>query len=145
MSTITREDATARRSLVRFTTDGLTRVHYAAMGLSGISAAVHLYLYYVGGFLPFLLAGAGFLGAIGLLLVLPEHRTWIYAAGVPYTLVQMVGWVAAGMPDFALGVADKVVQVALVALLVVLFRRERRAGAVDSTADGEPATAEPVR
>jgi hypothetical protein len=37
----------------------------------------------------------------------------------------MGGWVVAGMPDFTLGVADKLVQTALIVLLVVLYLRER--------------------
>ena len=136
MTTTTRGTAVVRRPLVQFATDGLTGAHYAAMALAAISGVVHLYLYYVQGFVPFLLAGMGFFGAVGLILTLPGLRPWIYLAGIPYTLVQMGGWVAAGMPDFYLGVADKVVQVALIALLVVLYRRERRARrADDATAE----------
>ena len=121
-----------RRPAFRFTTDGLTPTHYAAMALAGISGVVHLYLYYVQGFVPFLLAGLGFFGAVGLILVLPAYRPWLYLAGIPYTLVQMGGWVMAGMPDFYLGVADKVVQVVLIALLVLLYRRDRRASRTDA-------------
>lgn len=125
MSTTSTKTTAARRPLVQFTTDGLTRTHALAMTLAGVTGLVHLYLYVAQGFLPFLLAGLGFFGAVGLLLVLPAYRRWVYLAGIPFTLVQMGGWVAAGMPDFTLGVADKVVQLALIGLLVVLFRRER--------------------
>ena len=140
MATTTRESATVRRPLVQFTTDGLTGTHYAAMGVAAITGVVHLYLYYAQEFVPFLLAGLGFFGAIGLVLVLPRYRPWLYLAGVPYTLAQMAGWVAAGMPDFALGVADKAVQLVLIALLVVLYLRERRAGSADPAADDSVST-----
>lgn len=86
------------------------------------------------------MAGLGFFGAVGLILVLPAYRPWLYLAGIPYTLVQMGGWVAAGMPDFYLGVADKVVQVALIALLVVLYRRDRAASRTDADAGRADAT-----
>lgn len=107
-------------------TEGLTATHYAAMALAGVTGVVHLYLYWAQGYLPFLLAGAGFFGAVGLLFV-TANRSLVYLAGIPFTLVQMVGWVTAGMPEFTLGVADKVVQAALIVLLVVLYRRDRAA------------------
>lgn len=132
MTTTTRASATVRQPTVQFTTDGLTSTHVAAMGLAAVTGVVHLYLYLAQGFVPFLLAGLGFFGAIGLILLLPGVRSWLYLAGIPYTIVQMAGWVAAGMPDFALGVADKLVQVVLIGLLVVLYRRERRAATADS-------------
>ena len=129
MATTTRATTaqTARRPAFGFTTDGLTATHYAAIGLAAVTGVVHLYLYYAQEFLPFLLAGLGFFGAVGLIVVLPRYRPLLYLAGIPYTLVQMAGWYFAGMPDFELGVADKVVQLALVVLLAVLYVRERRA------------------
>lgn len=116
----------AHRPTFGFTTAGLTATHYAAIGLAGVTGLIHLYLYYAQEFLPFLLAGLGFFGAVGLLLTLPSYRPWLYLAGIPYTLAQMAGWYLAGMPDFELGVADKAVQVALIGLLAVLYLRERR-------------------
>lgn len=117
---------TAKQPAFGFTTAGLTATHYGAIGLASVTGLVHLYLYYAQEFLPFLLAGLGFFGAIGLILVLPRYRPWLYLAGIPYTLAQMAGWYLAGMPDFTLGVADKLVQVSLIALLAVLYLRERR-------------------
>lgn len=134
MTTTSQPTTTARQARVRFTTEGLTATHYAAMLLASVTGLVHLYLYYVQEFLPFLLAGLGFFGAVGLLFVLPASRGWIYLAGIPYTLAQMGAWLAAGTPDFTLGVADKLVQVVLIALLVVLFRRERSQRAADRSA-----------
>ena len=120
--------AAERRTLgSRINTEGLTTTHYTAMVLAGITGVVHVYLYWAQGFLPFLLAGLGFLGAVGLLLLTVNRRSLVYLAGIPYTLVQMAGWLLAGTPEFTLGVADKVVQVALIVLLVVLYRRDRAA------------------
>ncbi|WP_224333363.1 hypothetical protein [Haloprofundus halobius] len=47
--------------------------------------------------------------------------------GVPFTASQIAVWLLQGMPEFALGVADKTVQVALIAALVYLFVAERHA------------------
>lgn len=114
-------------------TDALTGAHWAAIGLAAITGLVHLYLFWTQDFLLFLLAGLGFFGAIALLLVGIRHRL-LYLVGALYTLAQMGGWVAAGMPDFWLGVFDKVVQVTLVVLLVYLYWRET-SGPRETTAD----------
>jgi hypothetical protein len=50
----------------------------------------------------------------------------LYALGIPFTLAQVAMWYLQGMPDFALGVIDKAVQLALVAMLVYLLLSERR-------------------
>lgn len=104
-------------------TRSLTGAHWAAIGLAAITGIIHLYLFWTQDFVPFLLAGLGFFGAIALVLV-GFHRRLVYLVGVPYTLAQMAGWVMAGTPDFWLGVFDKIVQVALIGLLVYLYRRE---------------------
>lgn len=110
-----------------FDTESMTRLHWATAGLAAITGAVHLYLYVTQGFLPFLFAGVVFLAAIGGMLVIPSGhvaRQALYALGVPFTAGQIVAWIAVGMPDFYLGVADKVVQIALIVALVYLFRQE---------------------
>lgn len=106
------------------TLDGL---HWTAIGLAAITGIVHLYLYVQQGWLPFLLAGLGFFGAISLLLVLPGYRKWLYAAGVPYTLAQIVGWYMTERPESfgdisELAIFDKLVQIVLILLLIYLFR-----------------------
>lgn len=103
----------------------MTRLHWVASVLATITGVVHLYLYWVQGFLPFLLAGLGFFGAV-VLLVVGVNRRLLYAVGIPFTGLQIVAWVVMGMPDFALGVFDKTVEVALVAALAYLFVTERR-------------------
>lgn len=72
-----------------------------------------------------LLAGLGFFGAVGLLL-LDVRRRLLYAVGVPYTAVQIglflwLNWPAVFSPG---AVVDKTVQVALIGVLIVLYRRE---------------------
>lgn len=122
---------TARSQGYRFQTDTLTGVHWAAVGLATLTGVVHLYLYWTQEFLPFLLAGLGFFGAVGLLM-LNFHRRALYAVGIPYTAVQMAAWYVQGMPEFQLGVFDKAVQALLIVLLAYLFVVEGR-----ETADPE--------
>ena len=80
--------------------------------------------------IAFLLAGIAFLVAVALVLLDYRRRT-VYAAGIPFTLVQIVAWYAlnfgSGGKSFptdagALGAVDKVAQVLLIAVLVVLVR-----------------------
>lgn len=40
--------------------------------------------------------------------------------------MQVAAWIQLGMPDFALGVADKTIQLALIGLLAYIFVSERR-------------------
>lgn len=113
-----------------FHPEAMTRVHWAASGLAAVTGAVHVYLYLTQGFLPFLFAGVVFFAAILGMAMLPYGhlvRRAIYALGVPFTMGQIGAWVAVGMPDFALGVADKAVQIALIAVLVYLLATERKA------------------
>lgn len=120
MTTI--QTTTARQGF-GFRTESMTPVHWAAAALAAITGAVHVYLYLTQGFLPFLFAGVVFLAAVvGLLLNV--YRRALYALGVPFTAGQIAFWVLMGMPDFAIGVVDKAVQIALIVALVYLFRTE---------------------
>lgn len=106
----------------------MTRAHWATAGLAAFTGVVHLYLYLSQGFFPFLFAGVVFFAAILGMLVIPYGhvaRRAIYALGVPFTLGQIGAWAAAGMPDFAIAIPDKIVQVALIVMLIYLFRMER--------------------
>ncbi|WP_135365387.1 hypothetical protein [Halosimplex halophilum] len=111
-------------------TESLTAVHWAAVGLAVLTGVIHLYLYAVEGFLPFLLGGLGYLGAV-VLLLLNVRRLILYAVGIPFVLVHIAGWVAAGMPDGGwalaaapalvnLGTVDKFVEVLLLVALAYL-------------------------
>ena len=119
-------------------TGSLDGVHWLGILAALVTAAIHLLL----GVRPlltgsasglavsFVLAGLGFLGAVVLVLVNYRRRT-VYAVGIPYTLAQLGLWYylnfAAGPKSFpadvgTLGAVDKVTQVVLVAVLVVLLR-----------------------
>lgn len=119
----------------------LTPVHWGALGLAAVTGAIHLYLYVTDDWIPFLLAGAGFFGAIGLFLALRRFRRPIYVAGVLFTLAQIAGYLAFPMGPVWLGVLDKAVQVALILALCYLFvadgRRSRAARAGSTAADAE--------
>ncbi len=112
--------------------DSLTPLHWAAVAMALVSAAVHLVLGV--GFLPhwmgvlFVLAAGGFVGAVVLLLV-DYRRRLLYVVGVPFTGMQLVGWYAvnqpAGLADLsAVEVVDKVAQIGLVLALIALYARE---------------------
>lgn len=106
----------------RFETESLTGLHWAAMLLAAITGAIHLYLFTTEDWIPFLLAGLGFFGAIGLVLF-NVYRHWLYAAGVLYTLSQIVGYFVFPFEiSMTITVIDKAVQVLLILILVQLFR-----------------------
>lgn len=116
----------------RFALDSLTPLHWLGIAMALVSALVHLVLgveffpHYMG--VLFLLATGGFVGAVVLVLV-GYRRTLVYLVGVPFTLVQIVGWYVVNQPASlsALGAADvidKVAQLVLIAVLIVLYRRE---------------------
>ncbi|WP_181692087.1 hypothetical protein [Natronomonas sp. LN261] len=130
--------ATSEPGLLELRTDSLRRLHWIGILAALVSAAVHLLL--GGRMLPsgmgisFVLAGMGFLGAIGLVLI-DYRRRAVYAVGIPFTIVQVVLWYyvnfAAGSKSFpadvgTLGAIDKAAQVVLIAVLVVLLRRRSR-------------------
>ncbi|MFB6074727.1 MAG: hypothetical protein ABEJ89_06920 [Haloarculaceae archaeon] len=99
---------------------------------------IHLYLYTSEGFLPFLLGGLGYLGAV-VLLLFNVRRRLLYLVGIPYALLHTVGWAAAGMPDggwtlaalpvVTLGSVDKLIEIVLIGMLVYLYRNESGAPA----------------
>jgi hypothetical protein len=81
--------------------------------------------------ISFILAGLGFLGAIALVLADYRRRT-VYAVGVPFTLIQIVLWYVVNFTGSnakafpggigTLGAIDKVAQVVLIAVLILLLR-----------------------
>jgi len=108
-------------------TESLTSLHWLGIALSAITGVIHLWLGV--SFAPaalglsFLFAGVVFLGAI-VGVVLDVRRRLLYLLGIPFTAGQIPLWLAANWPDLGtIGIADKVVQVALIAVLVVLYRR----------------------
>lgn len=116
---------TTKRTGFGFRWDTMTPAHWATAALAGITGTVHAYLYATEGFLPFLFAAVVFYAAI-IGMLLNVYRRALYALGIPFTAGQIAIWFVMGMPTFELGVVDKVVQVALIGLLVYLFRNESR-------------------
>jgi hypothetical protein len=99
-----------------------------------VSGAIHLRLGIGNAPSPlgisFLLAGIAFLVAVGFVLIDYRRRT-VYAAGIPFTLVQIVAWYYVNFPGGeksfpvdvgTLGAADKIAQLLLIVALVVLLR-----------------------
>ncbi|HET7325340.1 MAG TPA: hypothetical protein VFJ06_13515 [Halococcus sp.] len=117
---------------LRLNFHGLTRTQWSAMVLAAITGSVHLYLFWTQSFIPFLLAGLGFLTLAGLMGTTFDYRL-LSLGGIPFTVLQIAAWIQMGMPDFMLGVADKTVQVALIGLLAYLFVSERRSTAAERT------------
>jgi hypothetical protein len=130
--------ATSETAQVRLDTASLGGLHWIGILAALVSAAVHLLLGVRMSLsaspsamsISFVLAGLGFLGGI-VLVLLDVRRRAVYAAGIPFTLVQIVLWYyvnfAAGPKSFpadvgTLGAVDKVAQVVLVAVLVALLR-----------------------
>jgi len=128
--------ATAETQGLSLRTASLGSLEWTGIVAALVSAVIHIRLGV--GFAPsplgisFILAGLGFLGAIALVLVDYRRRT-VYAVGIPFTLVQIVAWyyvnfVALGksFPGEVgtLGAIDKIAQVVLIAVLVVLLRQQ---------------------
>lgn len=115
-------------------TSGLGTVHWVGLALAAVTGVIHLVLGV--SFVPsgtgiaLLLAGLGYVGAI-VLVLLDVRRRLLYAVGVPYTAVQIPlwYWVNYGSTGRSLAeiggieVVDKVAQVALILLLVYLYRQ----------------------
>jgi hypothetical protein len=112
-----------------FETESLTRLHWVGIALAIVTGIVHLYF----GVLAlntlqgasFVLAGIAFFVAVFLLL-LDVRRRLLYLVGIPFVGVQVVLYFVLNWPDVLNpgGIGDKVVQVALIAILIVLYRRE---------------------
>lgn len=109
--------------IVQFDTATLTSTHWVVIGLAALSGVIHLYLYSTEQYLPFLLAGLGFIGAIILLIILPAYRKYLYPLGALFVLAQLAGYVAIGTAfdtPIWLDAVDKIAQVLLVIILARL-------------------------
>jgi hypothetical protein len=116
-------------------TASLGGLHWFGIALALISGAAHLVLgarmvpSAMG--ISFLLAGLGFVGAV-VLIFLNYRRRAVYAVGIPFVLVQILLWYllnfAWGPKVFpadvgTLGAIDKVAQLLLLGVLIVLLRQ----------------------
>ena len=106
-----------------FRPDTLTPLHWVGIGLATVTGLVHLYLFTTEDWLPFLLAGVGFLVAVALLLA-NVRRTYLYLLGIAFTVAQIVGYLLLPLGPLWIGVLDKLVQVALIGVLGYLYWRE---------------------
>lgn len=122
-------------------TKSFTGLHWLAVVLAAVTGLIHLFLGVTGLLgsevigtglgIAFLLAGLGFFGWIWLVLV-DYRRRLLYAAGIPYTAIQIVLWYAFNFDSVSdmlanagtMGYVDKVVQVVLIVVLAVLYLRE---------------------
>ncbi|MFC5133272.1 MULTISPECIES: hypothetical protein [Haloferacaceae] len=122
----------------------LTATHWVGVAAAVVSALVHLVLGvgFLSDFLEaglpvslamgvaFLVASGGFLLGIWL-VVTGQFLPTTYLLGIPFTAGQIVLWYVLNSPGLPtppamnpLSAADKVAQIALIAVLVVLYRRE---------------------
>ncbi|WP_290818538.1 hypothetical protein [Halovivax sp.] len=115
----------------RLETATLTPLHWVGVVAALVTAGVHFGLGVrnpTGTFgLAFLFATVGFLVGIAAVL-LAYRRRLVYLLGVPFTAGQLVLWYAFNRPFppiSTIEVVDKVAQAVLVAVLVILYRRER--------------------
>lgn len=109
-------------------TDDLTQLHWVGIALAAVTGLIHLVLAAM--FVPegmgiaFLVAGIGYFGGIAAIL-LDYRRTEFVLLGIPFTLGQIAAWYVVNAPDFsALGIGDKVVQILLIVVLVMLYRQD---------------------
>lgn len=110
--------------------ESLTPLHWVGIALALVTAGVHLVLGLQdlgGGFgTAFLFATVGFLAGIGAVLV-GYRRRLVYLLGIPFTAGQIVLWFVFNQPIPPVSpveIVDKLAQVLLVGVLVVLYRRE---------------------
>lgn len=123
--------STGTASGVALRTDSLTGLHWVGVVLALVSGVIHLALgvMFFPGLQPvaFLLAGLGFLGAVVLLLI-DYRRRLLYAVGVPFVALQILLYLWLNQrvqPAVSpIEAVDKVAQVLLIVVLVVLYRRE---------------------
>lgn len=118
--------ATVSEASLATPTSSLTMVHWGTLSLAAITGVIHLYLYVTESWLPLLLAGAGFFGAIGLFFLLKDYRRYLYLVGIPFTMAQIGGYLMFPMGPIELAVIDKTVQVAFIVALGYLYVTERK-------------------
>ncbi|WP_224333043.1 DUF7475 family protein [Haloprofundus halobius] len=113
----------------RVDTATLNRLHYVGIVLAAVTGGIHLVLGVANltstlGVL-FVLAGVGYVGGVAL-LIRGVRRRPLYLAGIGFAVVQIVAYVAlnAGNLFSPVAVVDKAAQLALVGVLVLLYRRE---------------------
>jgi hypothetical protein len=106
--------------------ESLSTLHWLAAALAIATGVLHVVAGLSEGRIPVLLAGVGFVVAVGLFLA-DYRRPVLYLVGIPYTAIQFPLWYVARAGEFtALGYADKVIQALLIVALAVLYWRQRQ-------------------
>jgi len=126
--------ATSETGGTTLRTESLGGLHWVGIVAALVSGAIHLLLgigiFPSGMGISFILAGLGFLGAVGLVLIAYRRRT-VYAVGIPFVLVQIVLWYVINFADGSkafpgdigtFGAIDKIAQLVLLGVLVALLR-----------------------
>lgn len=108
-------------------TESLTPLHWVGVVLAVVTGVIHLFLGINFITQPigwsFLGATLGFFAGVAAVL-LDFRRRLVYVLGIPFTAGQIVLWYVVNSPDFSpLGIGDKVVQVALIVVITVLYTR----------------------
>jgi hypothetical protein len=108
--------------------ESITSLHWLGIALAAITGVIHLWLGV--SFAPepmglaFLFAGIVFFLGIAAVLV-DYRRRLMYLLGIPFTAGQIPIWYVVNAPDLSpIGIGDKVVQVLLIVVLIVLYRQE---------------------
>lgn len=111
--------------------ESLTPLHWIGVALAVVTGTIHLGLgiMFFPGILPvsFLLAGLGFFSGV-VLFLRNYHRRLLYLVGIPYTALLIVLYLLINYQNTStvtpLEAVDKTVQVLLIVILAVLYRRE---------------------
>lgn len=128
----------ASRFGARLEIGSLGAARWAAIGLAFVTGIIHVYAGVTEGRVPVLLAGVGFLAAIGLFLV-DYRRRQLYLVGILYTLVQLPLWYVAKAGEYTpIGYVDKTVQVVLILVLAGLYWSETKSPADDRNSPSTP-------
>ena len=120
--------ATSTGSGLSLRTESLTSLHWVGVVLAVVTGVLHLVLGVSFITTPlgwsFIVAGVGFFaGAAGVLV--DYRRRLLYLLGIPFTAGQIVAWYVVNAPEFSpLGYADKAAQIALIVVLIALYRQE---------------------
>ncbi|MBX0286081.1 hypothetical protein [Haloarcula salinisoli] len=108
----------------------LSPLFWVGIALAMVSGGIHLWLGAVDAKPPLLAAGVGFLVGI-VAVVLNVRRQMVVQLGIPFTAVQILlygighGFLTPAALEYtSVQLADKGTQIALVAVLVVIVRRD---------------------
>jgi hypothetical protein len=97
--------------------------------LTAATALIHLQRGIAFGMPMFIANGIGYIALVTALYApiafLAPYRKWVRWGLIAYTIVTIVGWLAIGDKTEIVGIADKIIEVALVVLLVFDMRQNK--------------------